>query len=69
METKTVEKYLEKRVFVILKSGFRYTFNFKKENLIGNTISISDKFNETVDFSISDIILIKEAKKWSDNVH
>jgi len=62
MEIQTIEKYLNKRVVVKLLNRFNYTFDFKPENIQGNTISIKDKFGELVDFDISQIIFIKEAK-------
>ncbi len=64
MEEKNVEKYIGKKVFVILNSGFKYTFDLNKENISGTTISIpEDKFGEPVDFDIKEINLIKFAKE------
>lgn len=62
MEKQTIEKYLNKKVVVKLLNQFNYTFELKPENIQGNTISIKDKFGEFVDFDISQIIFIKEAK-------
>ena len=71
MEKAIIEKYIGERVFIILKNHFKYTFDFKFENIQGNSIFIIDKFNQKIAISIDDIALIKTAledkkrgRKW-----
>ncbi len=63
MEIETIQKYIDKKVFLILKSGFKYKFILKQDCINGTTISFLDKFNVPVDFDISEIAFITISKQ------
>ncbi len=58
MELQSIKRYIGKKVFLYLKSGFKYKFLLKKEYIIGNTISFTGKFGEPIDFDFEEISFI-----------
>jgi len=58
MDIETLEKYIGHKVFLTLKNGFKYKFILNRENISGTTVSFKGKWNEDVDFDISEIAFI-----------
>jgi len=63
MEIDNIKKYLGKRVFLILKSGYKYKCHLDKNSLNGATLSFKDKFDYDVDIDISEISYISIARE------
>jgi hypothetical protein len=63
MEIDNIKKYLGKRVFLILKSGYKYKCYLEKNSLTGTTLSFKDKFDYDVDIDISEISYISIARE------
>lgn len=59
MDIKDLEKYIGKKVFFILRNGFKYKIILKPEFIRGEILSFPDKFNDLVSFNISEINFIK----------
>lgn len=58
MEAKDLQKYIDRKVFLTLDSGFKYKFILKDGLISGEVISFTDKFGNPVDFNISTINFI-----------
>lgn len=58
MEKERLEEYKEKKVFLILKSGHKYTGVITSIN--EDTISFIDKFNNQMLIAFSDIMMIQK---------
>ncbi len=62
MDIETIQKYIDKKVYLILKSGFKYKIILRRACVKGTTISFLDKFNVPVDFDVSEIAFITISK-------
>jgi len=58
MKVEDIKKYVGKKVEIILKNNWRFTFTVPE--FIGTSFSITDKFGESVDIDCDLIMLIKE---------
>ena len=58
MERADFDKYLDKRVFMILKSGFKYKVILTYDCIKETSLSFLDKFNNPVDVDFDDIAFI-----------
>jgi len=58
MRKEDLEKYLETRVLLIHKNGYRYKFLLTKKCIKDTSLSFIDKFNNPVDINIEDISII-----------
>ncbi len=61
MEIDNIRKYLGKKVFLILKSGYKYKCYLEENAMNGTTLSFKDKFDYDVDIDLSEISYISIA--------
>jgi len=61
MDKQNLQKYINKKVYLVLKSGFKYKFVLKEEYIINESLSFKDYKNKDVDFDIEDISFITES--------
>jgi len=67
MEIETIQKYIDKKVYLILKSGFKYKIILRRDCVKGTTVSFLDKFGVPVDFDLSEIAFITISKLKEKN--
>lgn len=67
MEKETIQKYIDKKVYLILKSGFKYKIILRRDCVKGTTISFLDRFGVPVDFDLSEIAFITISKLKGKN--
>lgn len=58
MNTEIIRKYINRKVLLTLKNGFKYKIFLKEEYINDNTISFKGKFGEPVDIDSSEITFI-----------
>jgi len=58
MEKKELYKYVGRKVFLMLTSGFKYKFDLEEEFIGENGLSFDDKFGNPVNFDFSAINFI-----------
>jgi len=58
MEKRDFEKYVNKKVYLILKSNFKYKFTLTDDCIKDNSLSFLDKFGNPVDVDFDNITFI-----------
>ena len=58
MEKQDLIKYIGRKVFLTLTSGFKYKFDLEEEFIRENGLSFNDKFGNPVNFNFSAITFI-----------
>ena len=64
MKIEEFKKYEGKKVFLVLKSGLKYSGTLVRVNEASSTISLKDKYDLDVSLSIEEITLIANLRNW-----
>jgi len=68
MDLDTIKKYIGHKIYIVLKSGFKYKFFFEEKYLVDNTkLSFTGMNGEPVDFYITEISFITYSKDGGQN--
>lgn len=63
MEIKDLQKYIGKKILLVLRNDFKYKFVLERDNIKEKTLSFIDFYNNPVDVNIDEISIITVSRE------